>query len=219
MSPPFSPDDLSRALDGARPSASPDDDPVALGRGRRALRTGDHAAILYWRTEELLDAVVPYLAAGIEVGDKVVYVADELAPAQLEEALRARGVDVETMTSAGRLAIVRSSDAFFPDGRFDLERALDGIRALARQAAADGYRRVRFSVEMTYLLADVPGIEHGPTFEARANDDVFAQYPFVCVCSFNANRATQTRIITDVLATHPIVISGGVPLLNPHYRR
>lgn len=218
MSQVFSPDDLSRALSGATPCDAPQRDPVSLGHGRRALRTGDHAAILYWRADELLAAIVPYLAAGLAAGDKVVYVADELAPSRIADALRAADVDVDAAQAAGRLTIVRAADAFFPDGRFELERALAGVRALAEQAAAEGYGRVRFSVEMTYLLADVPGIEHGPTFEARANDDVFARFPFVCVCSFNAARATQAGIVADVLATHPIVISGGMPLRNPHYR-
>ena len=191
---------------------------VALGNGRTALRTGDHAAILYSDSGELLATVVPYLAAGLEAGDKVVYVADDLAVDQIAAALRQAGVAVDDAMARGRLTLVNAGDAFFPDGRFDVERALAGVRALAAQAATDGYTRVRFSVEMTYLLADVPGIEAGIEFESRANDEVFAQFPFVCICSFNAARATSEAIISDVLATHPILIAAGSPLLNPHYR-
>lgn len=220
----------SRSLDANQVAASldlehlepapqpPPDQRVGLGGGRAALRTGDHAAILYWEAGELLATVVPYLAAGLEAGDKVVYVADDLAVEQVEAALRQAGIAVDDAVARGRLTLVHARDAFFPDGRFDVERALAGVRALAAQAAADGYARVRFSVEMTYLLADVPGIEAGIEFESRANDEVFAQFPFVCICSFNAARATSEAIISDVLATHPIVIAGGSPLLNPHYR-
>jgi hypothetical protein len=132
-------------------------------------------------------------------------------------ALAARGVDVDAETKAGRLTIVAARDAFFGDGTFDVERAIAGVQALAEQAAKDGFARVRFSVEMTYLLAKVPGIEHGPEFEARANEEVFAKFPFVCICSFNGAR-DQSEILTDVLETHPILIANGIPLQNPYYR-
>ena len=191
---------------------------VSLGSDRPSLRVGDHAAILYWKHEELLDCVVPYLVAGVEAGDKVVYVADDLETTRIADALRRTGIDVDALVTAGRLVVMSAKDAFFADGTFDCDRALEGVRQLAQQAAADGYRRVRFSVEMTYLLAQVPGIERGVEFEARANDEIFAQYPFVCICSFNASRATSNHIISDVLATHPILISAGTPLLNPHYK-
>ena len=215
----FTPEALDDRMTGAKPAPEPSQQlAVSLGSDRRALRTGDHAAVMYWRPEELLDCVVPYLVAGIETGDKVVYVADDLEPTRVADALRRTGVDVEALTAAGRLVLLSAKDAFFGDGHFDCDRALEGVRSLAQQAAADGYRRVRFSVEMTYLLADVPGIERAVEFEARANHEIFEQYPFVCICSFNASRATSSQIISDVLATHPILISAGTPLLNPHYK-
>lgn len=217
----FTPQALHNQLEIDHMRPAPDPEPnrrVSLGDERAALRTGDHAAILYWTADELLATIVPYLVAGLAVGDKVVYVADDLQVEQVASALRSAGVDVDAETAAGRLMIVAARDAFFGDGTFDVERALAGVRALASQAAVDGFARVRFSVEMTYLLADVPGIAHGVEFESRANDEVFAEYPFVCICSFNAGRATSEAVISDVLATHPILISAGSPLLNPHYR-
>lgn len=194
------------------------DERIALGPQNEAMRTKDHAALLYWRSNELLQSVVPYLIAGLAAGDKVVYVADDLPLDRIRAELQSAGVDVDAAASSGKLVLTTAKDAFFGDGRFDVERALANVRGLAEEAKAAGFARVRFSVEMTYLLADVPGIERGIEFESRANDEVFAQYPFVCICSFNASRAVGSEIIGDVLATHPIVISGGVPLRNPHYR-
>lgn len=189
---------------------------IVLGGGQ-ALRLRDHAALIYWEPDELMVNVVPYLQAGLRCGDKVVYVAHDVTPERIRAALQAAGVDVPAEERAGRLVVLRAEDAFFPDGRFDVERALAGVQALARQAAADGFARVRFSVEMTYLLAPVPGMEHGPEFEARANDEVFARFPFVCVCSFNGSRDVN-NLLDDVLQSHPVLISNGIPLRNPLYR-
>ncbi|MFL5318580.1 MAG: MEDS domain-containing protein [Myxococcaceae bacterium] len=190
---------------------------VSLGENRNAIRTRDHAAIVYWHAEELLDTVVPYLKEGLRAGDKVVYVADDLVVERIAAALSAAGVDVDAAQKSGKLMLVSANDAFFQGGKFDVEAALQGVRALAEQANADGFPRVRFSVEMTYLLANVPGIERGPEFEARANEEVFAKFPFVCICSFNGARDVN-NMLAEVLATHPVLISNGIPLTNPYYR-
>jgi len=211
----FTPDDLRALHRTATPT--PVGGTVSLGERRAALRTGDHAALLYWRHDELLEQIVPYLAAGIAAGDKVVYVTDDLTVERITAALADAGVDVAAETARGHLVIATSADAFFGGGRFDVERSLGAVRGLAEEARAAGFARVRFSVEMTYLLADVPGIEHGREFEDRANDEIFGRYPFTCICSFNADRATTGHVIADVLATHPILISSGIPLVNPRY--
>src|SRR3712207_6501268 len=66
-----------------RPSPEQPEERVDLGVGGPALRTRDHAAIIYWEPQELLASVVPYLRAGLEAGDKVVYVADDLDRAEV----------------------------------------------------------------------------------------------------------------------------------------
>lgn len=201
-----------------KPLAPPRDaaDAVSLGAGRGALRTGDHAAFLYRSPEELLAQVVPYLCEGLTAGDKVVYVADDLDVARVDAALRKTGVDVDAHTREGRLVIAAATDAFFPGGRFDPDEAISGVRAMLAQAHTDGFRRVRFSVEMTYLLRDVPGIERGVEFEARVNDEVFAGQPVVCICTFNQAR-DDGRVLLDVLRTHQVLIEEGAAWENPGY--
>jgi hypothetical protein len=190
---------------------------VGFGSKQGVLRTRDHAAIVYWDSAELLEDVIPYLVEGLRAGDKVVYVADDHPLTVLEDGLTRAGVDLATHTSRGSLVLLTAEQAFFGGGRFDVDAAIVGVQQLGEAAAREGYTRVRFSVEMTYLLADVPGIERGPEFESRANEEVFARFPFVCICSFNGNR-DKGGALEAVLATHPILISGGLPLENPHYR-
>jgi hypothetical protein len=199
------------------PEARDSERRVAFGSMQRTLRTRDHAAIVYWDSSELLDNVIPYLVEGLRAGDKVVYVAHDHPLPVLEDGLTRAGVDVAEHTTRGSLVLLTAEQAFFAGGRFDVEAAIAGVQQLAATAAGEGYQRVRFSVEMTYLLADVPGIEDGPQFESRANDEIFAKFPFVCICSFNGNRE-KGGALEAVLATHPILISGGLPLANPHYR-
>lgn len=204
-----------------RKSLAPPKDPaeeVALGAGRGTLRTGDHAAFLYRSPEELLDLVVPYLREGLAAGDKVIYVADDLDVARVEAALRESGVDIAAHAAAGRLVVASAMDAFFAGGRFDADAAIADVRATLAQARADGFKRVRFSVEMTYLLRNVPGIERGVEFESRVNDEVFAKEPVVCICTFNQTR-DDGQVLLDVLRTHQVLIEEGAAWENPGYVR
>jgi hypothetical protein len=160
---------------------------------------------------------VPYLVEGLKAGDKVVYVAHDHPVDVVERAIAGAGVDVDHEKAKGSLAVVGAKDAFFPQGRFDPDEALKAVEALAMQAKQEGYARVRLSVEMTYLLADVAGIERGAEFESRANEEVFARFPFACVCTFNGN-LNAGGVIEDVLRTHPVLLSRGIPLVNPWYQ-
>src|SRR5690348_9399789 len=117
------------------PPPASDEEQVSLGSGGAALRTRDHAAIVYWSDAELLECVVPYLRAGLEAGDKVVYVADATPVETVLQSLRRAGVDVEAETTRGSLTVLTAAQAFFGDGRFEVERALAGVRELAAQAA------------------------------------------------------------------------------------
>ena len=201
----------------------PSSDPrtrVALGPGENdpALRNGDHAAFLYRDPDEVVALAVPYLAEGLRAGDRVVYVADDTPIERIRAGLLAAGVDVDAETAAGRLTLATSTDAFFAEGRFDVERAIEGVRASIDEAVAAGHPRVRFSVEMTYLLRDVPGIERGLEFEARVNDEVFEGRPVVCICSFNVTR-DDGRVLVDVLRSHQVLVQDGGTWENTAYVR
>jgi hypothetical protein len=182
------------------------------------MRAGDHAAYVYRSPEDLLERVVPYLRDGLAAGDKVVYVADDLDVTVVNAALREAGVDPEAEATAGRLVVTSALDAFFAGGRFDPDEAIAGVRALLAQARADGFKRVRFSVEMTYLLRNVPGIERGVEFEARVNEEVFASEPILCICAFNETR-DDGRVLLDVLRTHQVLLEEGGVRDNPGYVR
>ena len=199
--------DWQLALDALRPVTLPQEHP---------LRARDHAALVYWTSAELFEMAVPYLVEGLKAGDKVVYIAHDHPSDGIEAALWHAAVPVAAEKAAGRLAVLSAKDAFYPNGRFDPDEALAGLAALAEEARRDGFGRMRLAVEMTYLLADVPGIERGAEFEARVNAELFSEHPFSCLRAFNGNLGVGGAL-AEVLRSHPVLLSRGLPLLNPWY--
>jgi hypothetical protein len=190
----------------------PDDD-LLLGIGAARLRVGDEAALLYLTPEERIRGLVAAMVEGLRAGDRIVHVVNDLPVAAWQRALAAAGVDVAARVAESRLALVASNDALFRGGCFDPTAALGRLRELA---TASGARRTRLFVDMTYLLADVPGIERALELEARVGA-ALRGLPLVRVCAFDAGREVSDRV-ADVLRNFPTVIGEGGSLWNPYYR-
>jgi hypothetical protein len=189
------------------------DEEILLGIGGARLRVGDHVAHLYWTAEERIRGLVAAVTEGLRAGDRIVYVVNDLPVSTLALALIAAGIDAVTRAAEGRLALVAAEDVLFHGGLFEPTAALDRLRALTTASDA---RRTRLFVDMTYLLADVPGIERGLELEARVGE-ALRGLPFVRICTFDSAREISDRV-ADVLRMHPTVIGAGGLLLNPYYR-
>jgi hypothetical protein len=164
--------------------------PVA---GRERLR--DHAAVVYWESSELIRAVVPFIDEGLSRGETVLYLADDHPTSLVGKALAQMGVDVKLATARGQLAVVSASDVVGEAG----DDA--GVASLVGRAT-------RAVLEMTYLfrLGELDRTQlRGP-----AQGQLF-------ISAFNGNREV-TSLLAAALAPHPLLLSNGVPLLNPYFR-
>jgi MEDS: MEthanogen/methylotroph, DcmR Sensory domain len=201
--------------------AAKKEEDLALGVGAARLRVGEPAALLSWTADERLRGLVAVVIEGLRAGDRIVCVVNDLALPAIERALAAAGVDAPAWAAEGRLALVPAADALFLGGVFDPLAALAELHALVTEResvceSASAGRRTRLFVDMTYLLADVPGIERGLELEARVGD-ALRGLPVVRICAFDAGREVSDRL-ADVLRMHPTVISEGGSLRNPYYR-
>jgi hypothetical protein len=186
-------------------------------RRESKLQAHDHAALVYWSRQEFLDTIVPFLVDGLQGGDLVVHIAHEEPLPPVVQALERAGVDVATATAQGQLMLLTADQAFAPQGRFDLEEASAGIKAMIAAAQAGGARQVRFSVDISYVLSGTPGIEDFMLLDARANEDILPSQPFICICAYNASRGLD-HLVEDMFLTHPLVFVRGIPMANPYYQ-
>ena len=170
----------------------------------------------YVTTAGLFADLAPYVREGLASGDLLIYVCHDHTPAQVRGAMQGLGAACHQALLDGRLQIMSADEAFFRNGRFNVEESLNVFASVLRDAAARGVARIRAVVEMTYLLAEVPGIERAVEFEARANDEIFTRHPFLCVCPMNHARDTR-GIWADILASHPLLYENGLMRANPAF--
>jgi PAS domain S-box-containing protein len=179
------------------------------------LRTHDHLCLIYDGREEQLRAVVPFLRAGLDAGERCLYVADGRAVAELTPALAAGGIDVDREVRRGAFALATERETYLAHGDFDPDAMLAMAEAAAAQAVGDGYGALRILGEMSWALGDGAKLQRLMEYEVMVNDRI-ARLPAVAVCQYDRRRFSP-EIIRDVIRTHPLVAIGGRVCRNFYY--
>lgn len=116
--------------------------------------SGEHVVQFYEHDGELVEAVVPYLAAAAELGDVAIVIATEAHRRAFDAALEQSGVDVEEAKRLGWLVSVDAAamlGTFAGRGEIDRDAFDAVIGGLVRRALSSG-RVVRAYGEMVALL-------------------------------------------------------------------
>ena len=220
---------------GTRQSVSAIADPEAMVMGRAAhepvsthedadglldrqlalLAPGDHLCLIYETPEEQFAAVVPFLRDGLACEEQCLYIADERTAAEVREALRPAGVDVEAQEARGALRIVSKRETYLRGGVFDPAAMLALLRGATAEAVARGYTALRVTGEMTWALGPEAGTERLIEYEASLND-FFPGSRALAICQYNRTRFSP-EILHEVLRTHPIAIVGDRVCRNPYF--
>jgi len=174
-----------------------------LSVGRDPL-SGDHATMSYRSLPELIAKLDYFVSQGLASGDLVLYICDDHEVGAVRTELARMGAVCARALDSGQLSVTSSQDAFFTTGSFHVESSLGAFARALKDAMARGYRRIRAICEMTYLLAPIRGIERAGECEARAHAELFAVYPFLCVCPMNLQRDVHGTWAGTALASHPL---------------
>ena len=87
-------------------------------------KAGDHICGLYSTRAELVDAVAPFLAEGLQNGERCWYVASPQQADAVRTAMKARHVDVTGATARGGLQLTSGARAYVVHGEFNPETTI-----------------------------------------------------------------------------------------------
>ena len=184
---------------------------TAIGR----LGVHDHLCLIYETQEEQFSAVIPFIKIGLERGEKCLYVVDDNTAAMVINGMKGAGIDVERALESGKLAIVSKQDAYLKQGYFDPDWMIGFLKRATDDAKAAGFSALRGTGEMTWNLGGDPGTERLMEYEAKLNY-FLPENDALALCQYNRNRFSP-EIIKNVIATHPLVICGGMVCSNFYY--
>jgi PAS domain S-box-containing protein len=113
---------------------------------------GTHFCHFYDTAEDLLDLLVPYFAAGIEEGERCIWiVSPPLAQADALTALSRRVPDASGHLTSGRLVLMTPADLYFTDGVLVPSDVVGRIERLLADALALGFAGLRMNGTESWL--------------------------------------------------------------------
>jgi hypothetical protein len=131
------------------------------------LAGGDHACLTFSDPEERLDLVAEFVAAGLDAGQRVVWLTDSVASEDIADELAARQVAVGDALRDGRLATLHSGQSWLLQGRADAEAMMARIGDDLAQALRDGFSGLRLTADMRWATGAVVAADQLLAFEKQ----------------------------------------------------
>lgn len=180
------------------------------------IQRGQHACLLYDGNHDPLAAVAPFIVAGLQAGERCLYVVGEHDPVRIQRSLEAVGVDVARQLGRGALVLVDRWEVSFPDGEFDPAAMIGFVRQAIAGSLADGFTGLRVVAEMTWALQMGVGANKLIHYEALGNH-LYPDEPLVAVCLYDRSRF-PAAVCRDAMRVHPWVsVGGGAAYDNLYY--
>jgi hypothetical protein len=174
-----------------------------------------HACAFFHSKDEEYEVLAPFLAEGLERGEKAFHIVDPQLREDHVRRLASLGIDVEGSEKTGQLEVRRWEDAYLQHGHFNQSRMLALIEEVLSQGKSQGYAQTRLWANMEWALEDRAGVEDIVEYETRLNL-VLPRYCDPVVCTYDLSRF-DASVVMDVMRTHPVVIIGGILQENPFF--
>lgn len=183
-----------------------------LKRDFEALESGKHLCCLYKSKKEQFSVLIPFILTGLENNEKCIYIVDENTKKDIIHALK-NVVNLEDISN--QVELLTKKDAYLKEGYFDPDKMIELLKQNEEKAHQDGYKGLRVTGEMTWIFAELPGVERLIEYEAKLND-FFPNSTCTALCQYNEKRF-DPEILLDIIRTHPAIVIYGNLYENPHY--
>jgi anti-anti-sigma factor len=158
----------------------------------RALVPGTHLIALYRSDEEMTRTAEAFVIAGLEAGDRVLYVANDRPLPAFRAALRAGEAKVQAALAAGQLAVCRFSDVYGERDDANPEAVAHGFHTTVELARADGFPGLRIVAEMVGLARILGPIDKVLAWERLATR-LHQQEGVTSVCQYDQQYLTRAH--------------------------
>lgn len=182
---------------------------------RLVYQQGDHICTIYTSPEEQLTAAIEYVKAGLERGERSLYVCGEHSPDEFRAALQAAGVDVVGEERRGALVLITKHEGHLEGGSFSPYRMIQKLDEAVKDALATGFKGLAAAGNMSWVLDGAAGTEDLAEYESRLNE-FYANNRALGLCQYSSK--LPKKFLDHCIATHPVIrIDGPIALENPFY--
>jgi two-component system sensor histidine kinase UhpB len=175
----------------------------------------EHLCVIYDTREEQFAVSSPFLATGLERGEKCILFADENTAGAVLDALRKRGTDVDPYLRSGALTITHKRDTDLQQGRFDPDWWMGFLNQASAEAAASGLSALRILGDLSWALQGDTSTDSFLEYESSLNRFVRGHNARI-ICQYRRH-PNPPQFILGIIRAHPVVVYGGLVSKNPYY--
>ena len=172
-----------------------------------------HACAFFRSREEEYRVLAPFVAEGLEWGEKAIYIVD---PARKDDhTQRLSKCGVHAHQHPDNLITKTWAETYLDGGSFSPDKMIAKIESLFATAKAEGTSRLRLIGHMEWIHTGARGTEQLLEYEVRCNA-LLATAHHPAVCTYQVDQLSSETMM-DLLRAHPLAIIGGVLQENPFY--
>jgi C4-dicarboxylate-specific signal transduction histidine kinase len=165
---------------------------------------GTHFFLFHETEEDLIDACLPYLQAGLENRELCMWViADPLTEEEVRYCLKHTIPGFDDYFESRSIEIVRGREWYMKGDELDLERVTRGWKQKTDRALNGGYAGFRLSADTAWL--DKRDWKEFCEYEKEVNESI-GNTPMLALCSYPLP-GTGAAEILDVTCTHQFAIA------------
>jgi len=157
----------------------------------------DHGCWAYTSEAQRAEVVTAWLADGLRIGQRALYVCDCPSGTGLAEVA---GLDPEPLLDRGALEVVPASEVYDLTAPVDAERQLRTYAAAVERACADGFHGLRVAADITPLVID-PVRRAAHVHWEQVADRYTTSHPMAPLCLVDRRRV---KGIDAVVSAHPL---------------
>ena len=165
---------------------------------------GTHFFLFHETEEDLIDACLPYLQAGLENRELCMWViADPLTEEEVRYCLKHTIPGFDGYFESRSIEIVRGREWYMTGDELDLERVTRGWKEKTDRALNGGYAGFRLSADTAWL--DKRDWKEFCEYEKEVNESI-GNTPMLALCSYPLPGTAAAEIL-DVTCTHQFAIA------------
>jgi C4-dicarboxylate-specific signal transduction histidine kinase len=165
---------------------------------------GTHFFLFHETAEDLIDACVPYIRAGLENQELCIWViADPLTEEEVRYCLKHAIRGFDDYFEKGSMEIVRGREWYMTGNELDLARVTRGWKQRMDRALNGGYAGFRLSADTAWL--DKRDWKEFCEYEKEVNESI-GDTQMLALCTYPLQGAAATEIL-DVTHTHQFAVA------------
>ncbi len=164
------------------------------------MEPGQHECFIYESELEHQLVLTSFIGYGLELGQKVIYVADSHSARTIANYLWDDGIKVEEFLSSGQFLLLTSDAAYLTGGVFDPERMIFSLGVQTEKAVAEGYTALRATGEMSWVLRGGRIEDLLIDYETMLND-FLAGSNCMALCQYD-RRKFDPKMLQTIRAIH-----------------